>query len=168
MHEAFITDIARLRGLRVIARSSVIGYRGNTPALPVIGEQLKVDVVLTGSVMRVGDRVRITAQLVSAADEEHLWAERYDRNVRDVLSIQNEIVSAIAREVHLHLLPEEQARLRAVRPVNPAAHEAYLKGAFHAARFGPGEFEVALQSSSWPSTRIPTMRCPTRGWRCCG
>ena len=163
MHEALITDVARLRGLRVIARSSVMGYAGGSRPLPVIAEQLKVDVVLTGSVMRVGDRLRITAQLLNAADEEHLWAERYDRNVRDVLAIQNEIVAAIAREIHLHLLPEEQARLSATRTINPAAHEAYLKGSFHAARFGPAEFDVALQSYQLALDKDPDYALPYSG-----
>jgi TolB-like protein len=163
MHEALITDVARLRGLRVIARSSVLGYTGANQALPVIAEQLKVDVVLTGSVMRVGDRVRITVQLLSAADEEHLWAERYDRNVRDILAMQNEIVSAIAREIHLQLLPEEQARLRAARPVQPAAHEAYLKGSFHAGKFGPAELDTAQQYYQLALDKDPDYALPYAG-----
>ncbi len=163
MHEALITDVARLRGLRVIARSSVLGYAGANQALPLIAEQLKVDVVLTGSVMRVGDRVRITAQLLSAADEEHLWAERYDRNVRDVVAIQNEIVAAIAREIHLHLLPDEQARLHTARAVHPAAYEAYLKGSFHAGKFGSAELDTAQQYYQMALDKDPDYALPYAG-----
>lgn len=163
MHEALITDVARLRGLRVTARSSVLGYAGANQSLPLIAEQLKVDVVLTGSVMRVGDRLRITAQLLNAVDEEHLWAERYDRNVRDVVAIQNEIVAAIAREIHLHLLPEEQARLHTARAVHPAAYEAYLKGSFHAGKFGPAELETAHQYYQMALDKDPDYALPYAG-----
>jgi TolB-like protein/lipoprotein NlpI len=163
MHEALITDVARLRGLRVIARSSVLGYTGANQVLAIIAEQLKVDVVLTGSVTRAGDRVRITMQLLRATDEEHLWAERYDRNMRDILAMQNEIVSAIAREIHLQLLPEEQARLRAARPVHPAAHEAYLKGSFHAAKFGPAELDTAEHYYQLALDKDPDYALPYAG-----
>jgi TolB-like protein len=163
LHEALITDVARLRGLRVIARSSVLGYTAGYQPLALVAEQLKVDVVLTGSVMRVGDRVRITAQLLNAADAEHLWAGRYDRNVRDVLAIQNEIVAAIAGEIHLQLLPEEKARLRASRPVHPAAYEAYLKGSFHAGKFGPAELDTAQQYYQLALDKDPDYALPYAG-----
>ncbi len=104
MHEALITDLAKLSGLeRVIAR------------------ELKVDALITGAVLRAGDRVRITAQLIDPAKEQQLWAERYERELRDVLTLQNEIVAAITRGIRLQLTPQEQARLASARPVNPEA-----------------------------------------------
>jgi eukaryotic-like serine/threonine-protein kinase len=130
MHDALITDLARIRALRVTARSSALRYTGTRKSVGEIARELNVDAVLTGSVARAGDRVRVTAQLMDAVTENHLWTDRYDRAVREVLSLQNEIVAAIAREVRLQLTPEEQMRLTRARPVDPEAHEAYLKGMF--------------------------------------
>jgi TolB-like protein/Tfp pilus assembly protein PilF len=129
-HETLITDLARISALRVTARSSVLRYRGTQKSPSEIAKELNVDAVLTGSVARFGDRVRITAQLIDPSTDGYLWADRYDRPVGDVLSLQNEIVAAITREVRLQLTPEEQARLARARPVNPEAYEAYLKGMF--------------------------------------
>ncbi|TDI11404.1 MAG: tetratricopeptide repeat protein [Acidobacteria bacterium] len=146
MHEALITDLAKLSGFqKVIARSSVMRYRDTDKSLPEIAQELGVDAVITGSVFREGDRVRITAQLIKAATEEHLWAERYERELRDVLSLQNEIVVAITREINLQLTPQEEARLASTRPVNPEAYEAYLKGRVHWYRQSPEQLETALE-----------------------
>jgi serine/threonine protein kinase len=144
-HEGLITDLARLSGLRVIARPSVMRYKGTEKPLPQVAEELKVDTVLTGSVMRSGERVRVTAQLIEAATEECLWADRFERDVRDVLSLQNEMVAAIARGIELRLTPSEQARLVSARRVNPEAYEAYLKGRFHWFKLLPAELERAMQ-----------------------
>ena len=129
MHEALITDLAKLGGFkRVIARSSVMRYQETDKPLPEIAREFNVDAVITGSVLRSGDLVRITAQLINATTEEHLWAERYERELRDVLSLQNEIVLAIAREIELQLTPQDQTRLASARPVNSEAYEAFVKG----------------------------------------
>ena len=146
MTEALITDLAKLGGFkRVIARSSVMLYRETDKPVREIARELNVDAVITGSVLRSGDRVRITAQLINAATEEHLWADRYERELRDVLSLQNEIVAAIAREINIALTPQEEARLASARTVNPEAHEAYLKGMFHWYKLTPEDLETALQ-----------------------
>ena len=146
MHDALITDLAKLGGFkRVIARSSVMRYQETDKPLPQIARELGVDAVITGSVLREGDRVRITAQLINATTEEHLWAERYERELRDVLSLQNEIVVASAREIELRLTPEEEARLASARTVNPEAYEAYLKGRVHLHKFAPEQLETAMQ-----------------------
>ena len=144
LHEALITDLAKLRGLRrVIARSSVMRFKNtDKPARQIAGE-LGVDTLITGSVQREGDRVRVTAQLVDAATEEQLWAERYDRELRGVLALQNEIVAAIAHEVRLQLTPPEHARLASARPVNPEAYEACLKGRFHWYKLSREELDTA-------------------------
>ena len=145
MHDALITDLAKLGGFkRVIARSSVMRYQETDKSLPQIARELGVDAVITGSVLREGDRVRITAQLINATTEEHLWAERYERELRDVLSLQNEIVVAIAREIELQLTPQEQTRLASARAVNPEAYEDYLNGRFHAQKFTPQDLEIAM------------------------
>jgi len=146
MHEALITDLAKLSGLRrVIARSSVMRYRETDKPLPQIAGELGVDAVLTGSVLRSGERVRITAQLINARTEEHLWAERYERELRDVLTLQNEIVSSIARQIELKLTPAEAARLARARPVNPEAYEFYLRGRFHSDKRTPESLKKGLE-----------------------
>ncbi len=144
MHEALITDLAKLSGLRrVIARSSVMRYRKTDKPLPEIARELRVDAVITGSVLRSGDRVRITAHLIRGATEEQLWGDRYERELRDVLSLQNDIVAAITRQIQLQLTPQEQARLASARPVNPEAYEACLKGRFHWSKLSKEELDTA-------------------------
>jgi len=132
LHEALITDLARLGGLkRVIARSSVLRFAKTDTPPHKIAEELGVDALITGSVMRSGERVRVTAQLVDAETDAQLWAERYERDMRDVLALENDVVAAITREIRLKLTPQENARLASSRPVNPEAYEACLKGRFH-------------------------------------
>lgn len=128
LHEALITDLACLPGVRVIARASSLRYKASGRTLEDIARELNVGAVLTGSVVRVGTRVRVTAQLIAPETHEHLWAGRYDREFQDMLSLQDDIVAAIARRVQLQLAMPATAR---ARHVNPDAHEAYLKGRFH-------------------------------------
>jgi TolB-like protein/Tfp pilus assembly protein PilF len=144
VHDALVTALARIGALRVIARSSVQRYTGTHKTASAIAKELNVDAVVTGSVVHAGDRVRITAQLVDAATESHLWADSYERPVRDVLSLQNEIVAAIASQVRLQLTPEEKARLALARPVDPEAYEAYLRGTFHLNQLTPDSVEKGL------------------------
>ncbi|HXW06945.1 MAG TPA: protein kinase [Vicinamibacterales bacterium] len=130
MTEALITDLSRIAALRVISRTSIMQYKGAKKPLRQIAEELNVDAVVEGSVLRVGDRVRITAQLIDAASDRHLWAESYDRDLRDVLSVQSEVARSVARQIRITVTPEEQARLERTRRVIPAAHEAFLRGRF--------------------------------------
>ena len=102
----------------------------NRPPTPEIGRMLNVDAVVEGSVRRAGDTVRITAQLIDARADKHLWASSFERHSRDVLALQNELASAIAREINVQLTPSEQSRLAATPSVNPDAHDAYLKGRY--------------------------------------
>ena len=146
MHEALITDLAKLGGFkRVIPSSSVRRYRETDQSLAEIAQELGVDALVTASVLRSGDRVQITAQLINGATEEHLWADRYERELRDVLTLQNEIVSVITREMNLQLTPQEQVRLASARTVNPEVYETYLKGDFHLRNVSPQEADTALQ-----------------------
>lgn len=131
MTEALITSLAKIKALRVISRTSAMQYKGVRKSLPHIARELNVDAVIEGSVVRSGDRVRIAAQLINAITDQHLWAESYDRDFRDILSLQSEIARQIAEEVRIVLTPEERARLDSVRRVNPEAHEWYLKARYH-------------------------------------
>ncbi len=129
--EALITSLAKIKALRVISRTSAMQYKGASKSLPQIGRELNVDAVVEGSVLRSGNRVRINAQLIHAVTDQHLWAESYERDFRDILSLQSEIAGQVARQVKIILTPEEAARLGSVRAVDPDAHELYLKARYH-------------------------------------
>jgi len=131
MTEQLITDLAKVGSLRVISRTSVMRYKGTKKGLPEIARELNVDGIVEGSVMRSGNRVRITAQLLHAPTDKHLWAEAYERDLGDVIRLQNEVAQAIAQQVRAQLTPQQQARLRSARLVNPEAYEAYLKGRYY-------------------------------------
>jgi tetratricopeptide (TPR) repeat protein len=113
------------------AANPAMQYKGARKSLPQIANELNIDAVIEGSVIRSGDRVRVAAQLINATTDQHLWAESYDRDFRDILSLQSEIARHIADEVRIVLTPEERARLDSVRQVNPEAHEWYLKARYH-------------------------------------
>lgn len=131
MTEALITELAQISALRVISRTSVMRYKGNGKSLPEIAQELKVDAVVEGSVMRSGDRVRITAELIHAPTDRHLWAKSYERDLREILRLQSEVAGAITAEIRVKLTPQEQTNLASARAVNPGAYEAYLKGRYH-------------------------------------
>jgi TolB-like protein/Tfp pilus assembly protein PilF len=131
MTEALITSLAKIKALRVISRTSAMRYKGARKSLPQIARELNVDAVIEGSVLRSGDRVRIAAQLIHAISDQHLWAESYERDFRDILSLQSEIARQVANEVRIILTPEERARLGSARQVNPEAHELNLKARYH-------------------------------------
>jgi serine/threonine protein kinase/Flp pilus assembly protein TadD len=130
MTDAIITDLAQIRALRIVSRTSAMQYKHTTKPLSQIGKELGVDAVVEGSVERVGDRVRITAQLVRAATDQHLWAQAYDRDVRDVLMLQAEVARSIASQIQVQVAPNEQARLAKARRVDPEAYDLYLKGRY--------------------------------------
>lgn len=131
MTENLIANLARISALKVISRTSVMRYKDTDKSLPEIARELNVDAVIEGSVLRAGDRVRITAQLVEAKEDRHIWANTYDRDLNDILDLQSEVARAIAHEIKIELTPGENARLTEERKVNPEAHEAYLKGRYH-------------------------------------
>jgi tetratricopeptide (TPR) repeat protein len=120
-------------------------YKKTDKPLPQIAKELNVDAVIEGSVLRAGDRVRITAQLIGAVPERHLWARNYERDLRDVLSLQGEIARTITEEVKANVTPDVQARLASARPVNPKAHEAYLQGLFFFNKLTEGDFQKAIE-----------------------
>jgi serine/threonine protein kinase/tetratricopeptide (TPR) repeat protein len=128
MTDSLIASLSDIQGVRVISRQSVMRYKGSSEPLPTIARELGVDVVVQGSVMREGNRVRITAQLIRAEPEQQIWAQSYERDLSDVLSLQKEVARAISQEIQVKLEPADQRRLAATRPVNPEAYDAYLKG----------------------------------------
>ncbi len=146
MTETLIGDLGNLRALRVISRTSVMRYKGARKPLKEIAAELGVDALLEGTVMRDGERVRITAQLIDGRTDHHLWSERYDRDLRGSRELQSDVASAVARRIELELSPSEAARLSHRRPVDPAAHDALLKGIYHAGRFTPGSIQSAVAS----------------------
>ncbi len=164
MHDALITDLSRLTGLkRVVARGSVMRFRGTTASLRTVAQELKVAALITGAVLKAGDRVRVTAQLINPATEAQVWAQSYERPLRDVLALQNEIVSAITREVKLQLTPQEKARLATARPVNPETYEAYLKGRYFLEKRTPEGFAKGLEVLQHAIDRDPDEPLPYAG-----
>jgi len=143
--EALITTLAKIGELRVISRTSAMLYKGVRKPLREIARELEVDAIVEGTVLRAGQRIRITAQLIDATNETHLWAESYERHLRDVLHLQAEVAEAIAKQVRVKLTPQERAHLAQTQPVNPDAYEAYLKGRYHWLRRSSEELPKAVQ-----------------------
>jgi TolB-like protein/DNA-binding winged helix-turn-helix (wHTH) protein/Tfp pilus assembly protein PilF len=131
MTESLISNLAGIRALKVISRTSVMRYKGSGKSLPEIARELNVDAMVEGTVQRSNGRVRVTAQLIHAATDTHLWAREYERDLTDVLKLQGEVARAVADEIRIQVTAEERARLASARSVNPQAHEAYLLGRYH-------------------------------------
>jgi TolB-like protein/DNA-binding winged helix-turn-helix (wHTH) protein/Tfp pilus assembly protein PilF len=130
MTESVVGRLSTIRGLRVISRTSAMSFKDTRMSTPEIAEKLHVDAIVEGSVIREGSRVRVHAQLIRGATDEHFWSETYDRDLGDVLALESEVAQAIARKVEVTLTGEEEARLVAVRHVAPEVYESYLKGQF--------------------------------------
>ena len=130
MTDELISDLGQISALRVISRTSVMVYKRARKPLPQIARELNVDAIVEGTVLRSGDRVRITAQLIDASADRHLWSQSYEGELRDTLALQNQVAKAIAGEIRINLNPHEQAALRSARVVNPQAYESYLKGRY--------------------------------------
>ena len=131
MTDELITNLAKIGALRVTSRTTVTLYKHTRKSLPDIARELNVDGIVEGSVVRSGHRVRVTAQLIRASADQHLWAETYERDLDDALGLQSEVAGAIAQQVRAQLTSEQQAQLRATPPVNPEAYDAYLKGNYY-------------------------------------
>jgi TolB-like protein/DNA-binding winged helix-turn-helix (wHTH) protein len=134
MTDALITDLAQIASLRVISRTSVIPYKQVRKSLPEIARELNVDAIVEGTVQRSGDRVRITAQLIQASSDKHLWAHSYQRDMSDVFALERDLTQEIAGQIQAHLAAGEAAQLRPPGPVNPKTLEAYLQGNFYLIR----------------------------------
>lgn len=156
MTESLITELAKIRALRVMSRPSVMQYKGGRKPLPEIARELKVDAVLAGSVVRSGERVRITVQLVHAATDRNLWADSYERDLRDVLALQREVTRDIVGEIRIKLTPQEQLQFGSVRPVNPEAYDHYLRGRFYLNRQTKDDNEAAITALERVVSTDPT------------
>ena len=142
--EDILTDLSKIKALRVASRNAVLRYRGAPVDIPKVAADLGVGAVLEGSVRRAGDRVRITAQLINAADGFHLWAERYDRTLQDVFAVQEEIATSIAEALRVALTPAESKNLVRDRPNDAHAYDLYLKGREHYGRYNVESLRQAL------------------------
>jgi len=131
MTDELIAHLAKIRSLRVISRTSAMEYKGTHKPLSEIARDLNVDAVVEGTVLRSGNRVRITAELVQVATDRHLWAETYESELGDILALQSQVTSAIVNEIRIKLTPEEQERLSVNRPVSAESYEDYLKGRYY-------------------------------------
>jgi len=144
MTDALITELNKLSGLkRVIGRSSVMRYKNANRQTADIARELNVASMITGAVIRAGDLVRVTIQLINPVTGEQLWADRYERDFRNILALQNDVLRSIIEKLRVKLTPEEKALLVQPRPVNPAAYENYLRGMVHWANYTPEEVEKA-------------------------
>ena len=143
MTDELITNLAQVSALRVISRTSAMQYKGTKKSLSQIARELHVDAVVEGTIMHAGDRVRIIAQLIEASTDHHLWAASYDRDLRNVLSMQEEVTLAIVSEVRVKLTAQEQARLANPHPINPEAFQPYLKGRYYWYQLNPQALQKA-------------------------
>ncbi len=130
MTEALIGRLSRIHDLRVISRTSVMHYKDTQLSMPEIARTLRVDALVEGSVIREGNRIRVHAQLIRGATDEHFWSETYDRELRDVLALESDVAQSIAGKVEVTVTGKERERLTAVRSVPPEVYESYLKGRF--------------------------------------
>lgn len=134
MTEALITELSQISALTVISRTSAMHYRESDQSLPTIARELGVEGLIVGSVLRAGDKVRITLRLVHGATDQHLWSESYERDMSDILALQGEVARTVAEEIRVTVTQDEASRLASSRPVDPEAYTLYLKGNFQATR----------------------------------
>ena len=144
MTDELISDLGQISALRVISRTSVMAYKHARKPLPQIARELNVDAVVEGTVLRSGDQVRITAQLIEASADKHLWSQSYEGELRDTLAVQNKVARAIADQIRISLNPQEQAALKSVKVVNPEAYVSYLKGRYFWNKRTADSLKVAL------------------------
>jgi len=155
MTDQLITNLAQISALKVISRTSAMRYKGTKKSLPEIARELHVDAVAEGAVMWVGGRVRISAQLIEAPTDYHLWAASYERDLRDVLSMQEEVTRAIASEIRVNLSAQEQARLASTRPIDPEAYRLYLKGRYYWNKRSLEGFQKAIEYFQQATAKDP-------------
>ncbi|NIM48620.1 MAG: tetratricopeptide repeat protein, partial [Gemmatimonadales bacterium] len=145
MHDALINELGQIRALTVISRRSAMRYRDTDKSVPEIARELSVDAVVEGSALQVGDRVRISAQLIEAATDRQLWANDYERDMRDVLSLHKEVARDIADQIRVTLTPQEESGLESAPPVNQEVYELYLKGRHLCVKWTPEDGNKAIE-----------------------
>ena len=163
MTDAMITDLGKSRAIRVISRTSAMQYKGVHKPLPQIAQELNVDAVVEGTVLRSGDRVRITAQLVDAREDRHLWAQSYEGDVRDVLGLQSEVASAIASQIRVKLSPPQQANSKNQQFLIPEAQDAYLRGHYFAQKGTIEDLQKAVTYFEQAVQKEPGQASPYAG-----
>ncbi len=144
MTEALITDLAQIGALRVISRTSVMHYKKTRLPLPQIARELGVDGIVEGSVVRSGNRVRISSQLILASTDRHLWARSYERDLSDIVALQGEVAQAIAAQVRAAITEQQHSRFEAAQPVNREAYDLYLRGLYHWNQYSPAGTRDAI------------------------
>jgi TolB-like protein/TPR repeat protein len=145
MTDALITDLAKIKGLQVISRSSAMLYKGAEKTVKEIAAELGVDYILEGSVSRIENQIKISTRLINAINDIYLWGEEYEREFKDVLSLQGEIAQAIAEQIEVELTPQEENKLNVTRQVNPETYELYLKGMYHINKYTPEGFTKGFE-----------------------
>ncbi len=156
MTDELIATLGQISALRVISRTSVMPYKRARKPLPQIARELNVDAVVEGTVLRSGGQVRITAQLIEARDDKHLWSDSYDGDLRDMLTLQNTVARAIAEQIRINLNAQEQATLRHGKVVDPEVYEAYLRGRYFWNKRTGGDFQKAVEYFNRAIERDPT------------
>jgi TolB-like protein/DNA-binding winged helix-turn-helix (wHTH) protein/Flp pilus assembly protein TadD len=167
MTEALITDLGKVSALRVISRTSVMRYKDTKKPLPEIARELQVDALVEGTVARSGDRLRITANLIQASPERHIWAETYERNLSDVIALQNDVARTITQQIQVQLTPEEHVRLSASHPVDPEAYRLYIKGRYFWVKRNRESFDRAMGYFQQAIDRDPKYAAPYSGLADC-
>ena len=145
MTDELITVLGHVGALKVISRTSVMHYKSTTKTVPEIARELHVDAVLQGAVLRAGNRARVTVQLTDGASDRNVWAQSYERDLQDVLALQDDVARSIADEIKAHLTEQEQTILTSKKTVNPEAHENYLRGRFYLNKWTPEGNEKAIE-----------------------
>ena len=146
MTETLIAGLAKISALRVTSRSSVMQFKGSSKPLKEIARELGVDAVVEGSVQRTDDRLNIVVRLVDASTEQLLWSATYDRELRDILAVQNEVAAAVTQAIKVKLTPQEQTRLERRRPIDPAAYDEFLRGRYYLNRQTKADNDAAIQA----------------------
>ena len=144
MHEALITELSKIKALRVISRTTAMRYEGSGKSVPEIARELGVDAVVEGSVLRAGNVVRVTAQLIEARSDRHIWADNFDRELGDILALYADVTREIVNHIRVAVSPDEQASLSISRPVNPEVYELYLKGRHLCGNWSPQEMRQGI------------------------
>lgn len=142
--EELIERLSAIHGVRVISRTSAMQFKGTRKSVPAIGKELNVDAVIEGSVLRSGEKIRVSIRLLRVNTEEHLWSNTYDRELRDVLALQNDVAQAIARQIEVAVEADSATRA-ATRPVPPAVYDNYLKGRFESHKYTRAGLDEALR-----------------------
>ena len=148
MTDALITDLAQIRSLKVISRTSSMQYKNTKESLPQIARELNVDGIIEGTVQRSGDRVRITAQLIEGRSDQHMWANSYERDFRDVFSLERDVTRDIVHQVQGRIISSNQSPIPQPQATDPKALEAYLQGIYHLNAYGRGSGEQEMKDAA--------------------